>query len=599
MVEAVEAFQGGFVAEEAGGVEDQEGLPWAHGPDAVESLAFIGGQGFAPLVRIGFEGVVGEVVEGDAQGPGQPEDAVETWAFGLGVQETGDLGIADPRLGGEALLIHAAKQHVPIKLFFQLHSRSLFGSPDHAREIPDWGRGCLGRGERCDGLRFLWKPGVMGECVKGPAESGGWKGGPSGRWGDGFPARGARGCSAGAAEDGTGEVFEEISGWGGGEGFEVGEGLGDVVLGGDPGRVESAGLDESRAEVSAEVGGRIGQEAADGGGLGGGSSREEADQGEGQLLLLEVGAEGFAAGPFVSPEVEDVVGDLEGDAEVTAEGVEMVGGGRIGPGVVGAEAAGDGGQFGGFAFDDGEIGGLVEVEVASVVDLLEFPLADAVGGGADPAAGEGGFERGGEVEGVGEEVVAEEDGGLVSPLGVDGGRVPADDGLVEDVVMHEGGRVDHLDDGGEDGVGWPDAAAGPGREEDEGRSKLLATESGGVVDQLGDEIEPAAQLVSEDGLGLGEVGGDRGIGGPQPAVDFLGREEGRGVEGPGGGPRTGHIHRHRDRMGFGHQRGPDSGDQGRATRRGRSVRGHPAATRKDQGIGPVDPTVGGSSAVRT
>ena len=46
--------------------------------------------------------------------------------------------------------------------------------------------------------------------------------------------------------------------------------------------------------------------------------QEEPDDGQGEFLLGEVGAERFARVAFFAPEVEDVVGDLEGDAEVSA-----------------------------------------------------------------------------------------------------------------------------------------------------------------------------------------------------------------------------------------------------------------------------------------
>ena len=50
---------------------------------------------------------------------------------------------------------------------------------------------------------------------------------------------------------------------------------------------------------------------------------------------------------------------------------------------MGPQAAADGGQLGGLAPDDREVGVLVEVEVAPVVDLLHLPFADQVGRAAD------------------------------------------------------------------------------------------------------------------------------------------------------------------------------------------------------------------------
>ena len=88
---------------------------------------------------------------------------------------------------------------------------------------------------------------------------------------------------------------------------------------------------------------------------------------------------------------------------------------------------------------------------------------------ADPAAGQGRLQRGGQVEGVGEQVVAHQDGRLVAPLGVDRRGVAADHRLVEDVVVDERRGVDHLDDRRQDRVVGPDRrrrpwpSGGPGR----------------------------------------------------------------------------------------------------------------------------------------
>ncbi len=206
----------------------------------------------------------------------------------------------------------------------------------------------------------------------------------------------------------------------------------------------------------------------------GSTTLEQMDDGERQLLLLEVGAQALAGDPLLAPDIEHVVGDLESDAQVAAIAIECRDG-RLGrAGVGGTQAARDGGQFGRLALDDREVVAFVEVEVAAMVDLLHFPLADLVGRVADPAAGAGRVERGGQVEGVGEEIVAQQDGRLVAPLGIDGGGMPPDHGLIEHVVMHERGRVDHLHDGRQHGVGLGERAARPAgqRSTSAGRSRL-------------------------------------------------------------------------------------------------------------------------------
>ena len=126
------------------------------------------------------------------------------------------------------------------------------------------------------------------------------------------------------------------------------------------------------------------------------------------------------------------------------------------------------------------------------------------------------------MEGVCEQVVAQEDGGFIAPLGVHGGGVPADNGLIEDVVVDEGGRVDHLDDGGQDGVGTCEVSAGAAGQEHEGRSETFAVEVGAMLDELLNERVSAMELVGEDLFGLVELGGDGGIGLSQGAPGVLG-----------------------------------------------------------------------------
>src|SRR5450755_2875686 len=101
------------------------------------------------------------------------------------------------------------------------------------------------------------------------------------------------------------------------------------------------------------------------------------------------------------------------------------------------------------------------------MDLQEFAFADLVGCAADDAGGELGIKAGAEVEAVADEIVAEEDGGLVSAEVVDGGAFAAKLGVVENVIVNEGGHVNHLDYRGEDSVGFGKFAGGFAGEEDE------------------------------------------------------------------------------------------------------------------------------------
>ena len=175
---------------------------------------------------------------------------------------------------------------------------------------------------------------------------------------------------------------------------------------------------------------------------------------------------------------KQVVGDLEGDAEVAAEGGEASHRLFVAAGVVGAQLAAAGAELGRLGFDDGEVVVFGEVHVAAGDGLSQLAVADDVGGPADRAAGVGALERAGEVEGVGEEEVAQQDAGLVVPAGVDGVFMAADGGFVEHVVVHERGGVDHLDDGGERDVLVAQGADRLAGQQQQGRAEPLAARGG-------------------------------------------------------------------------------------------------------------------------
>jgi hypothetical protein len=162
-----------------------------------------------------------------------------------------------------------------------------------------------------------------------------------------------------------------------------------------------------------------------------------------------------------------------------------------------------------------------EGEVFAVVELEEFASAHGHACGADisacEACGFGVFDLGAEVEGGGEEVVAENDGGFVAVEVVDGGAAAADVGLVEDVVVDEGGHVDHFADGsGGNVVGGELGAIGEAAQEDEGWAEHLAAVAFDVGNEGLDGCVGGFELVVEsardvfEGLGDGEAEGFEG-----------------------------------------------------------------------------------------
>ena len=98
--------------------------------------------------------------------------------------------------------------------------------------------------------------------------------------------------------------------------------------------------------------------------------------------------------------------------------------------------------------EHGEVVRLRQVQVAALGDLLEFAGAHTVRSLADQPARTG-VDGAGQVEGVGEEQVAEEDADLVPPPGVHSRNVPPQLGFVENVVVNERRGVDHLHRRGE------------------------------------------------------------------------------------------------------------------------------------------------------
>ena len=120
-----------------------------------------------------------------------------------------------------------------------------------------------------------------------------------------------------------------------------------------------------------------------------------------------------------------------------------------------AELHGDLKEAGGLAVDEVEVLFLVD-EVAELLHLQQLAFDHLLGERDEQVedAEVALFEGGG--EGLHVEPVAGEDALGVAPGGVGGGAAAAGVGFVDDVVVDEGGGVEHLDDGAEAdaGFGW-------------------------------------------------------------------------------------------------------------------------------------------------
>ena len=72
------------------------------------------------------------------------------------------------------------------------------------------------------------------------------------------------------------------------------------------------------------------------------------------------------------------------------------------------------------------------------------------------------------------EIIAQQDRRLVTPFGIDGRGMAPDHRFVEDVVVHERRRVDHFNDGRQNGMSVGERAARLSREKDQRRPQPFA-----------------------------------------------------------------------------------------------------------------------------
>lgn len=248
------------------------------------------------------------------------------------------------------------------------------------------------------------------------------------------------------------------------EGFAGGSGLGEAFVdGAGDGFLKGVGAGDAFVVDAFAAGDGV---VYFGGDVVAAGFEEEVD-GEGEFAFFGVGVEGFARAVFVADHVEAVVVDLVGDAEEGAHAVEFVDDVRRHAGDPRGAFHGGGEEGGCFFADEFVVVRPGHVEVEEAGGLFDFALANVADDLGDHAAEFGVAEFGAHDHGVGEHDVAEEDGEFVAPEGVGCGFVAPGVGMVEDVVMDEGGHVDEFEHGGEGDVLGFDAAGGTCGEEDE------------------------------------------------------------------------------------------------------------------------------------
>src|SRR5579883_3077548 len=169
------------------------------------------------------------------------------------------------------------------------------------------------------------------------------------------------------------------------------------------------------------------------------------------------------------------------------------------------------GQFSRFAIDNVEIFRLAQVEVAALEHLTQLALASAGGGFADQPTDAGVVERAGQMTRMREQVIAEEYAGLHAPDGVDRGHASAHAGAVKNIVMHQGRRMDHLDDSAQDMMRRRDPATGAGRQQQQHRAKSFAAIVMDMRHHLGDASMRILKGTGQNSLDFFQVGRDRPI----------------------------------------------------------------------------------------
>jgi hypothetical protein len=108
------------------------------------------------------------------------------------------------------------------------------------------------------------------------------------------------------------------------------------------------------------------------------------------------------------------------------------------------------------------------------------------------------------------EPVAGKHAGLVAPGAVGGRPAAAHLGVVDHVVMHQRGGVDHLDDGSQADRGVALGAAGAGAQQHQRRTQALAAAELEVTRDLGDRVDRADRVEADELLHPAEIRPDQG-----------------------------------------------------------------------------------------
>ena len=162
-------------------------------------------------------------------------------------------------------------------------------------------------------------------------------------------------------------------------------------------------------------------------------------------------------------------------------------------------------EAGGFAI--GKIGGLgfSEIDAIETSELEKFAF-DHVLREADENVENGEIALlEGDFEGLHVKPVPGEDAHVIAPAGIGGRAAAASVRAIDDVVVDEGGAVDHLDDSAERNGSGALIAAGAGSEKKQRGTKALAAALAEIASDFGDGLDGFAGLGSDLALDEDEV----------------------------------------------------------------------------------------------
>ena len=233
---------------------------------------------------------------------------------------------------------------------------------------------------------------------------------------------------------------------------------------------------------------------------------EHRDERQCPFAFAQVGADRLAEAVLIGHEVERVVGDLKRDADVepvARQRLERLGGDAA---EEAADTAARGDERRRLLRDDPDVVRLGRDPAALAVELEDLRL-----GHGDGRAGEGFHDPAivvpdEELEGLGVEMVADEDRRVVSPARV--GRRPSapQRRLIDDVVVDERRRVEQLDHGRQPHRPLAPRAREPRRQEEQDRAQTLAAGAGNVAAHLLDEADRRIELATDLCFDRFEVG---------------------------------------------------------------------------------------------